>query len=57
MAQESFEQELDREVDERLALMEEPGYQFPAPLGRIDWVLIAVIPAVSLLLLVVGEFL
>lgn len=24
-----FERELDAEINERLALMEEPGYQFP----------------------------
>ena len=52
-----FEDELEAEVRERLALMEEPGYEFPDRLGKIDWALITVIPIVCLALLVAGEFL
>lgn len=57
MANEDFEQELQREVAERLALMEDPAYEFPKPLGRVDWALIIAIPIISLCLLVIGEFL
>lgn len=57
MGKESFEAELQQEVAERLALMEEPGYEYPRQLGRVDWALIVAIPIVSLCLLVIGEFL
>lgn len=40
-----------------LALMEEPGYQFPKALNKVDWALIIAIPIVSVALLVIGEFL
>jgi hypothetical protein len=53
----AFEHDLDREVNERLALMEEPGYEYPETLNKLDWTLIAVIPIVSVALLVIGEFL
>ncbi len=52
-----FERELDAEINERLALMEEPGYQFPKALNKVDWALIIAIPIVSVALLVIGEFL
>lgn len=52
-----FERELDAEINERLALMEEPGYQFPKALNKVDWALIVAIPIVSVALLVIGEFL
>ena len=56
-AAQSFNKELAQEIDERLALMEEPGYEFPKALNRLDWTLIIVIPIVSLILLIIGEFL
>lgn len=52
-----FERELDAEINERLALMEESGYQFPKALNKVDWALIIAIPIVSVALLVIGEFL
>lgn len=54
---EDFEKELETQVRERLAIMEEPGYEFPKALDRLDWSLIIAIPVVSLVLLVLGEFL
>lgn len=57
MANVDFEEELQREVAERLTLMETPGYEYPKPLGRVDWALIVAIPIISLCLLVIGEFL
>lgn len=53
----SFDEELQVEVEERLALMEEPGYEFPATLKRSDWSFIIAIPIVCFILLIVGEFL
>ena len=53
----NFERQLDAEVNERLALMEEPGYEFPKALNKLDWTLITIIPIASIVLLVIGEFL
>ncbi|WP_158407622.1 hypothetical protein [Berryella intestinalis] len=52
-----FERELDLQVGERIALMEEPGYEFPQALGKADWAFIVVVPAVSLCLLALGAVL
>lgn len=52
-----FERELDLQVGERIALMEEPGYEFPQALGKADWALIVVVPVVSLCLLALGAVL
>ena len=49
-----FEIELDRQVDERIGLMQQEDYVFPRSLSRIDWVLIVAIPVISLVLLAVG---
>lgn len=54
---EEFDQELSAQVAERLAIMEDPHYEYPKALGRIDWVLITVCPIVCLALLIIGEFL
>ncbi|QKF06917.1 hypothetical protein HLV38_01350 [Berryella wangjianweii] len=51
---ESFESQLDAQVEERLTAMEQPGYAFPESLGRIDWALIGAVPVVSAVLLAVG---
>ncbi len=52
-----FEKELEAEVSERLAIMEDPHYEYPKALGKIDWILITACPIVCLGLLVLGEFL
>lgn len=52
-----FEDELNAEVVERLAIMEDPDYEYPATLGRIDWIAITVCPILCFALLVLGEFL
>ncbi len=57
MDSKSFESELNEEVQERIALMEDPSYEFPAALTKVDWVAIALIPTISIILLVLGEFL
>lgn len=56
-ATKGFDEELDSQVKERLALMEDPDYEFPEPLGKMDWSAIVAIPIVCLILLIVGEFL
>lgn len=43
-----FETELKDEVGRRLALMQEPGYEFPERMKRIDWIVAGVIMAVCL---------
>lgn len=43
-----FEAELEAEVSKRLAIMQEPGYEFPTRMKRIDWIVAGVIMAVSL---------
>lgn len=57
MATNDIDAELEKEVAERIALMEDPSYEFPAALTKADWALIVTIPIVSLILLVIGEFL
>lgn len=57
MAKEDLEEELQKEVEERIALMEDPSYEFPKPITKTDWTFIVAIPIVSLILLIVGEFL
>lgn len=56
-ADEDFDRELDAQVAERLAIMEDPGYEYPKALGKLDWFLITVCPIVCLGLLILGEFL
>lgn len=55
--EDDFERELSAEVAERLALMEDPHYEYPKALGKLDWALITICPIVCLVLLVIGEFL
>lgn len=52
-----FDEELDVQVRERLALMDDPDYEYPPALAKADWTLIVIVPVVCLLLLIVGEFL
>lgn len=52
-----FDEELDAQVKERLSVMEDPDYQFPEPLGKVDWAAIVAVPVICLVLLIVGEFL
>ena len=46
-----FDTELNAEVTKRLAMMEEPGYEFPARMKRVDFVIAGVIMAVCLVIL------
>ena len=48
-----FETELNAEVTKRLAMMEEPGYEFPKRMKKVDFVVAGVLMAVCL---VVVEF-
>lgn len=47
---EAFEQQLE----ERIAAMEQPGYQFPVRFGRKDYIAVAIVAAVCLVLIVMG---
>lgn len=52
-----FEAELQKEIEERLSIMQEPDYVFPEALSKVDWAFIVAIPVISIIALVVGEFL
>lgn len=43
-----FEAELEAEVSKRLAIMQEPGYEFPTRMKKIDWIVAGVIMVVSI---------
>ena len=43
-----FEAELNAEIEKRLAEMEEPGYEFPERMKKIDWIVAGIIMAVCL---------
>lgn len=46
--------EFERQLEERIAEMEKPGYRFPARFGRKDYVSAAIVSAVCLVLIVIG---
>ena len=46
----SFEEELNAEVTKRLAMMEDPGYEFPARMKKVDFVIAGVIMVVCLVI-------
>ena len=43
-----FEAELEAEVSKRLAIMQEPGYEFPTRMKKIDWIVAGVIMVISI---------
>lgn len=46
-----FETELNAEVTKRLAMMEEPGYEFPERMKKADFAIAGIIMAVCLVVL------
>ena len=46
-----FETELNDEVTRRLAMMEEPGYEFPTRMKKVDFAIAGIIMAVCLVVL------
>jgi len=50
----SFESELNAEVEKRLGMMEEPGYEFPTRMKKSDFAIAGVIMAVCLVVLEVA---
>ena len=46
----SFEEELNAEVTKRLAMMEDPGYEFPARMKKVDFVIAGVIMVICLVI-------
>jgi len=42
---------IDEETDRRLAIMEEPGYEFPPQATKWDWIAIVALIAVSSVLI------
>lgn len=49
-----IEQELDEEVARRLAIMEEPLYEYPPSATRADWIAIIAVVGISFCLLIYG---
>ena len=49
--QNDFEKELNAEVTKRLAMMEEPGYEFPKRMTKVDFAIAGVIMAICLVVL------
>lgn len=49
--QNDFETELNAEVTKRLAMMEEPDYEFPSRMKKADFAIAGVIMAVCLVIL------
>lgn len=43
-----FEKELEAEVEKRLGMMEQPDYEFPARMKKIDFIIAGIIMAVCL---------
>ena len=48
---EDFEVELNAEVEKRLGMMEEPGYEFPERMRKSDFIIAGIIMAVCLVIL------
>ena len=45
-----FETELNAEVTKRLAMMEQPDYEFPTRMKKIDWIIAGILMAVCLVI-------
>ena len=50
-SQTDFDTELNAEVTKRLAMMEEPGYEFPERMKKSDFIIAGIIMAVCLVVL------
>ena len=53
-ARDSQAEAFERQLEERISAMEQPGYQFPARFNRNDYVSVAVVAALCLVLIVMG---
>ena len=49
-----FETELNAEVTKRLAMMEEPGYEFPKRMTKLDFGIAGIIMALCLIIVEVA---
>ena len=45
-----FEAELNAEVTKRLAMMEEPDYEFPSRMKKVDFIIAGIIMAVCIVI-------
>lgn len=46
----SFEEELEKEVTNRLEQMQEPGYEFPKRMKKVDWIVAAIVAIAALVI-------
>ncbi len=53
-ARDSQAEAFERQLEERISAMEQPGYDFPARFGRKDYIAVAIVAAVCLVLIVMG---
>ena len=50
MPEMDFEEELNAEVTKRLGMMEDPNYEFPARMAKIDWIIAGILMVVCLVI-------
>ena len=53
-ARDSQAEAFERQLEERISAMEQPGYDFPARFSRKDYISVAIVAAVCLVLIVIG---
>ena len=50
----THDEEFERQLEERIAAMEKDGYQFPPRMGKKDYISVAIVAAVCLVLIIAG---
>ena len=50
MPEMDFEEELNAEVTKRLGMMEDPDYEFPTRMKKIDWIIAGILMVVCLVI-------
>ena len=50
MPEMDFEEELNAEVTKRLGMMEDPNYEFPTRMAKIDWIIAGILMVVCLVI-------
>ena len=48
------DEEFERQLEERISAMEKDGYQFPPRMGKKDYISVAIVAAVCLVLIIAG---
>lgn len=53
-ARDSQAEAFERQLEERISAMEQPGYDFPARFSRKDYIFVAIAAAACLILIIIG---